>query len=154
MNSRQSVMIAVAALMVCVLSSSGCSDGGSAYRITGTVTFKGQPIPEGRIYFLPDNTKGNTGAGGFAEIKNGKYDTSAPNGRGSVGGPMKVAIEGWDPSGEVKGDDPEVTVASLFHRYETEVDMPKESTSKDFDVPAEAAKRKPESSQPRPAYEP
>ena len=64
----------------------GCGNE-KTYRVSGKVTFKGQPVPEGRIFFMPDPSKGNKGPSGSAEIKNGRYDTDA-GGRGVVGGAM------------------------------------------------------------------
>ncbi len=113
--------------------------------MSGKVTFKGQPIPAGKIYFIPDASKGNTGATGYADIKDGSYDTSASGGSGSIGGPMIVSIEGIDPAAKpdkIDKDDKsgEILVKSLFPRYETPVDMPKSAETKDFDVPAAAIK--------------
>jgi hypothetical protein len=130
----------VLALLLCG-ASLGCG-GGNTHRISGKVTFKGQPIPAGKIYFMPDGSKGNTGPTGYANIKEGSYDTSATGGQGIVGGPTVVAIEGFDPNAKPDKPDPsgEVTVKSLFPRYETSVDLPKGNTTKDFEVPAEAVK--------------
>ena len=123
----------------------GC--GGPTYhRLSGKVTFKGQPIPAGKIYFTPDGKKNNTGPTGYADITNGSYDTGAKGGQGMVGGPMVVRIEGFDPSAkpdEKAGPPGEITTKSLFPSYETTVELPRSSGTKDFDVPAEAADVKP-----------
>lgn len=120
----------------------GCG-GDQGYRVSGKVTFKGQPIPVGKIYFNPDGSKGNTGPSGYANIKDGQYDTSAEGGRGFVGGPVVISIEGFDPNtkgDKIKGDTSgEVTIKSLFPRYEIAAELPKSSNTKDIDVPAEAA---------------
>ncbi len=122
----------------------GCGDG-KGYRITGKVTFKGQPVPVGKIYFNPDGSKGNTGPSGYADIKNGEYDTSAAGGRGFIGGPAIIAVEGFDPNAKGKSDKDdksgEVLIKSLFPRYETSVELPKSSTTKDIEVPADAETR-------------
>ena len=119
----------------------GCGSEGA--RVSGKVTFKGQPVPAGKIYFTPDGSKGNTGATGYANIQGGSYDTSGAGGHGAPTGPVIVAIEGNDPSAEgkkEKGDTSgEVTVKSLFPRYETTMEVAGTMT-KDFDVPAEAQK--------------
>ena len=124
----------------------GCG-GDNTHRVSGKVTFNGQPVPAGKIYFTPDAAKGNTGPTGYADIKDGAFDTAAAGGRGAVGGPTVVAIEGFDPSAPGKPDKEdksgEVLVKPLFARYETRVDLPAESTTKDFEVPADAAKQKP-----------
>ena len=57
--------------------------------------------------------------------------------------PMIVSIEGYDPAqsgkkerGDTSGEE---TVLLLFPNYETSVDLPDEDSTKDFEVPAEAA---------------
>lgn len=121
----------------------GCG-GGSGYRVSGKATFKGEPIKVGKIYFIPDGSKGNKGPTGYANIVDGKYDTAAPGGTGAGKGPMVVTIEGTDPDKQgkaAKGDTSgEVLVATLFPSYETTVELPGSETTKDFDVPAEATK--------------
>lgn len=120
----------------------GCGGDGTN-RISGKVTFKGQPVPAGKIYFLPDSSKGNTGGTGYADIKDGVYDTGATGGMGSVSGAIIVAIEGIDPNQEGKADKDdksgEKLVKTLFARYETKMEVTG-SMTKDFDVPEEAAK--------------
>lgn len=123
----------------------GCGGDGT-YRVSGKVTFKGQPVPAGKIYFMPDGSKGNTGATGFADIKDGQYDTSMRNSRGSVSGPIIIAVEGIDPNAPPdkpkKGEEvsAEATAKVLFPRYEMAFEMPQASTVKDIEVPADAAK--------------
>lgn len=126
--------------LVVALGAAGCG-GDGANRISGKVSFNGKPLPAGKIYFTPDGSKGNTGAAGFADIKDGVYDTGT--GRGSVKGAVVVAIEGFDPGqsgAKEKGDTSgETTVKSLFARYEIKLDVTGTMT-KDFEVPAEAGK--------------
>ncbi len=122
----------------------GCGGDGTN-RVTGTVTFKGAPVPAGKIYFIPDASKGNTGPTGFADIKDGKYDTGIKGSRGSVAGPVVIAIEGTDPNAKPepkKGEEvsAEATVKLLFARHEVHAEMPNSSSTKDIEVPAEAAK--------------
>jgi hypothetical protein len=119
----------------------GCGGDGT-YRVSGKVTFNGQPVPAGKIYFIADGSKGNTGPTGFADIKNGSYDTSESGGQGAPAGPVIIAVEGIDPSGPPPKADPsgEVTAKVLFPRYETTADMPKSASTKDIEVPAAAAK--------------
>jgi len=123
-------------LIACL--AAGCG-GSSGYHMSGNATFNGKPIPVGRIYFMPDGSKGNTGAASSADIKDGKYDTSA-GGQGAVGGPMIVKIEGFDG---VKTDEDRPSGNPLFAFYETPFDMPKGSSTKDFDVPASAVSAQP-----------
>lgn len=73
MKKRQSSIALVRpcaiALALIAVGLSGCSDSG-LIKISGTVTFDGEPIPEGSISFMPVSGKGVTAGG---EIKNGKY---------------------------------------------------------------------------------
>ena len=139
--ARAAFLFGLLPVMCCL--AIGCG-GEKTYRISGKVTFKGQPIAEGMIYFNPDVTKGNKGPGGFAVIKEGSYDTAATGGQGIVGGPMIVKIEGFDPA--AKSDKPdsagEITTKALFPAYQTPADLPKSDSTKDFDVPADAGKGK------------
>jgi hypothetical protein len=74
----------------------GCGKSGPVrYRVSGSVTFKGKPVPVGSIQFTPDASKGNAGLSAFAGIKDGKYD-SAADGLGTVGGPQVVSVDAFD----------------------------------------------------------
>ena len=111
----------------------GGDDGPPRADVSGTVTFKGQPVPVGKIFFEPDTAKGNSGPQAFADIKDGKYST-AESGKGVVGGPHLVRISGWD--GKAQGD---MTMGnSIFVDYRTVVDLPKEAAVLDFLVPESA----------------
>jgi hypothetical protein len=142
--------VGFAALMVGFLS--GCGQKGGTYHVSGSVTFNGNPVPAGKIYFMPDNSKGNSGATGYANIVDGKYDTAADGGKATVGGAMIVRIEGFDPSSQAPNDKKDTSgeevAKTLFPTHQTTVDLPKEKTTKDFDVPASAAKRKDKPEQP------
>ena len=130
------------ALSLLVLSSLavGCGES-NGYRVSGKVSFMGKPVPAGKIYFMPDGSKKNSGATGFADIKDGLYDTALAGGHGSPGGAVIIALEGNDPTGTLdKNDSPDVTTKLLFARYETSAELPKGVSTKDIDVPAEAAK--------------
>jgi hypothetical protein len=126
----------------------GCG-GEKVHRVSGKITFNGNPVPSGMIYFMPDGSKGHTGPTGYANIKNGEYDTSSEGGRGVPSGPVIVAIEGFDPSSppdkpktkmEKELASAESTIKTLFPRWETNWDMPAATATKDFEVPAEASK--------------
>src|SRR5689334_6906923 len=96
--SRALLASGVAVLCCCL--AVGCG-GEKTYRVSGKVTFKGKALPAGRIIFLPDASKGNKGSEGYADIKDGAYDTAAPGGKGATGGAMTVRIEAWDPTKKV-----------------------------------------------------
>ena len=112
----------------------GCG-GEKVHHLSGTVSFKGKPVPAGHIVFEPDAAAGNTGGPAFAKIKDGRYDTRE-EGQGTLGGPHIVQIHGRDgiPRGEL------VSGLPLFPDYTTKVDLPKQETTQDFEVP-DTAKR-------------
>jgi hypothetical protein len=110
----------------------GCG-GTHRNEVSGDVTFAGKAIPAGRIYFTPDTSKGNDGPQGWAEIKNGRFDTR-DGGQGAVGGPMNVVIAGNDGA---KGDGQGLP---LFDDFSIKIDLPAESSTQKFDVPANAPK--------------
>lgn len=120
-------LLAVGSLLVLV----GCdgSDGPPRYHLSGTITYAGKPVPAGSVSFIPDASKGNQGPGGLARIKDGHFDTS--EGTGHVGGPHVVAITGMD--GVAQPELPRGT--PLFPRYKLTMDLPKEDSTHDFDVP-------------------
>ena len=64
---------------------SGC--GGSGHRISGKVTLDGKPVPAGKIYFIPDTAKGNSGPTRYADIVDGAYDTGATGGKAAANRP-------------------------------------------------------------------
>ena len=109
----------------------GGQEGPTRYELSGDVTFNGQPVPAGSVQFAPDTARGNSGPGTTATIIDGHYQT--PSGKGTVGGPHKVTIYGYDGNAEAAEGSPFGT--SIFPGYETEVDLPKEATTHNFDVP-------------------
>ena len=141
--ARAGIFATLLTALACCLS--GCGGGDGTHNVSGKVTFNGQPIPAGQIYFIPDGSKGNKGPTGYARIEKGTYDTSAAGGKPAVSGPVIVAIEGLDPSApgqkQKKDTSGEQTVKALFPQYQTTAELPDEDSTKDFDVPAEAAKR-------------
>lgn len=122
------------------LSFLGCNraaKGPVRHAIRGSITFDGAPVPTGTIAFEPDASAGNTGPAGYGDIKNGKYVTQ---GRfGAVGGPHIVRIEGFDPPDPAN---PDATPRPLFREYTTKIDLPREASTQDFDVPKKPASPK------------
>ncbi|QDS99103.1 hypothetical protein [Adhaeretor mobilis] len=110
----------------------GCADeeGVPRYHIRGEITFKGEPVPKGSVRFRPDKSRGNNGPSGYALIEEGQYDTAKSN-RGAIAGPHIVEIMGYDGKSA-----PEMELgAPLFRGYQAEIELPEESSEKDFEVP-------------------
>jgi hypothetical protein len=111
----------------------GCSGEEKLYDISGTITYQGQPVAKGLIFFDPVDG----GPQGFATIENGKYDTSATQqGRGIRGGKYNVRINGFD--GQVGPDAP--FGAALFPEHHFQVELPAQNQTFDYDVPASKTK--------------
>ncbi len=113
----------------------GCSSGERRYQLTGKVTYKGKPVPEGYIIFEPNAAKGNKGGPGQCKIIDGVYDTRLDAGTGTLGGPHLITITGFDK--KVTGATArEVALPkSLFTDYKLEQDLPKKNSTLDIDVP-------------------
>lgn len=111
----------------------GCSGGDDLerYHISGIVTYQGKPVPVGNVAFEPEK-KGI--GGGFAPIKDGKYDTSV-DGRAHLGGKHKISIVGFD--GVADPNDPDSPAVPMFHPYKTEVTLSTETGTMDFEIPLE-----------------
>ena len=61
---------------------SGCSGEKPTTQLSGTVTFKGKPVPAGYINFMPDSTKKVYGEVRMVRIKDGAYATKEGNANG------------------------------------------------------------------------
>lgn len=116
----------------------GCGRRGpERYRVSGTVTYAGKPVPLGRVVFEPDTSRGNDGPQGFAPIENGRFDTARPHCRGTVGGPMRVRIDGLEVT---DGQDAAASGKLLFSSHEEEADLPRADVVRDFVVPSGPAR--------------
>jgi hypothetical protein len=103
----------------------GCSQGEKLYRVSGTVTHSGKPIPKGVIHFVPQAD----GPAGFANIVDGKYDTA--QGQGVRGGSYDIRVNGFD--GKEANEAP--FGQALFPEYTTTKDLPAADSTYDLDVP-------------------
>jgi hypothetical protein len=123
---------------------SGCGKSGpERFAVSGAVTFKGAPVPGGQIIFEPDSAAGNSGPSGYADIVDGHYDT-ATDGKGTIGGPHVVRITG------LSGKPGEAGVQPLFKEYQSQKDLPRETSTADFDVPESASQGVVHSNEPPP----
>ena len=131
-------------LIVCVgvTGLSGCggapNDGPPRYRVSGTGTYKGAPVPRGQLIFTPDKSRGNSGPQGRAEIRDGKFDTGA-GGAGMIGGPHMVRIDGLDgvqPADDVDGHFRDGS--PLFIDYQQREDFANSAVTREYSVPESA----------------
>jgi hypothetical protein len=102
------------------------------HHVSGRVTYAGSPVPAGIIIFDPAVTEGNDGLQGYAEIRAGRYNTSR-SGRGISGGRYRVRIRGF-----AQPDGSDARLRKLFDEHTIAVELPNESTDRDFAVPASA----------------
>lgn len=130
-RNRLLLSLVVLACMFCV----GCSSEERRYRLSGDVTYKGQPVVEGYVVMEPDTSKGAKGGPGRAKIVDGKYDTAAADGVGILGGPHVITLTGFDRKSGGGNTGMEVTLPkSLFTNHVLHEDLPKQDTVKNIDV--------------------
>lgn len=133
-----------------VIAAGGCSRppaGPVRYRVSGSVTFAGKPVPAGRIVFEPDRAAGNSGPAAYGSIVAGRFATYPR--MGAVEGPHVVQISGFDgkASGELSEGRP------LFPEHTTSATVPARAATIDFVVPDPAASRGPATAGVAPAAE-
>ncbi|HWL08485.1 MAG TPA: hypothetical protein VNQ76_08775 [Planctomicrobium sp.] len=121
--------------LVNLIGCSGCqppNDGPDRYLLTGKATFAGKPIPYGSIMLEPDESKGNRGPVGVADIRDGRYQIR--DRKGHIGGPHVATILGNTGVRSMNPDED----TSLFPPYQISVDLPAKNSQCDFDVPEDA----------------
>jgi hypothetical protein len=83
----------VAVLSLSTLLGCGEDDGiGQRYPVSGTVTYKGEPLKSGTVNFTPDGAEGRPAAGEIASDGSYRVTTLTP-GDGMLPGRYKVAIQ-------------------------------------------------------------
>jgi len=85
--------------------------------------------------FTPDGSRDNSGPQGIAYIKDGRFDSTWPNGQGISGGPTVIRVTGL-------GDDKGI---KLLCEHEYQVELPKEDSTLKVEVPAKAELLRPAS---------
>jgi hypothetical protein len=115
----------------------GCTNKSDAKvaQLSGTVKFKGEPVPAGYIQFMPDASKGGQGMVKTARIKNGKYDTSLSEPPGVNPGPTIIKIVGYDG----KKVPLYAEGKQVFNPHEIKDTIAEGTSTKDFTVPESAA---------------
>jgi hypothetical protein len=83
---------------VCAVCGCGPGNGLTMGRVSGLVTYNGQPVEFGDVLFLPDSGKGNSGVPSMGSIgKDGTYVMSTQeSGDGVIAGYHKVGIRALD----------------------------------------------------------
>ena len=106
-------LLGLAAVCAGFLGCAGASDGLPRQAVSGTVTFDGQPLAEGRIQFEPASAEAKTPAGG--EIKDGRY--SIPRDQGPTPGDYRIMITSsaarTPPADKSPGAEPAKGVAKI-----------------------------------------
>ena len=82
---------ATLAMSLIPLAFGGCGSGDGKAKISGTVSFDGQPIPEGYITFTPQGT----GAPDAGQNKDGKFTLRA------IPGKHRIQVEASRPKGPI-----------------------------------------------------
>lgn len=99
-------------------------------RVSGDVTFKGQPVPFGSIIFDPDIQAGNKGPQGSAQIKDGHFDTN--EGLGLTGGAYVARITGFPSQPDVTNE--ANTVEPLFPEFKEKVEIKASTSTQKFAI--------------------
>jgi hypothetical protein len=106
---RCHAVLLVAALTT--LSACGPGNGLNLVKVSGKVTYKGEPVKNGTVFFKPDEAKGTVGPAAVGSIiSNGTYVMSTESaGDGAIVGNHKVGITGVEPvdTSTVEEYDPE-----------------------------------------------
>jgi hypothetical protein len=92
---KSSTVLAACALALSV----GCSSGNGLdlARVRGRVTFKGEPVHKGTVFFFPDASKGTVGPSAVGGITDGSYVASTEyGGDGVIIGSHKIGLSGLD----------------------------------------------------------
>jgi hypothetical protein len=115
----------------------GCKEGPrKTAQLSGKVTFKGQPVPDGFLNFMPDATAGNRGEVKGFPIKYGVYNTAEGPNPGVYPGENKVTVSGFD--GKAKKLYPQGE--QVFNPFDIKVSVPEGVTTKDIEVPESAGR--------------
>ncbi|MCC9607284.1 hypothetical protein LOC68_13570 [Blastopirellula sp. JC732] len=104
-----------------ILLGSGCgSSEPPGFVAAGSVTYKGNPVPQGTILLSPDSSKGHSGPAVSSAIVNGSFDTKDAKQRLSSGA-YRVRINGFD--GNAKPDQELPYGKQIFAEYTTTIDV-------------------------------
>jgi hypothetical protein len=101
-------LLAITVASVLTLSAGCRSDNGlTLARVRGKVTYKGEPVKKGTVFFMPDESQGNVGPPAVGTITaDGSYVMSTESsGDGVIVGAHKIGITGVDET-PLEGNEP------------------------------------------------
>ena len=121
----------------CLVLLAGCGPGDPRLAVSGTVTFKGQPLNQGRIEFHPPENKGTMSG---AVIQNGRYEI--PRDTGLAPATYEVRIYSYDEKGATAAGIPgepglgfKERIAKKYNAASTlKADVKRGNTTFDFSV--------------------
>ncbi len=136
MDYRNLISGAVICAAVFLLTGCGSRTNDASHNISGTVTFDGKPIPRGFIRFTPDESQGNKGATGYAEIIDGKFNTkTSKKSQGVEGGAYIVRIDAYDGNPYTSKSGNEYSLGKpLFAQYTVKKELPSETTTLQLEI--------------------
>ncbi len=121
-------------LVVGLLASLGCGEKApEGHTVSGTVSYKGNPVSRGTIMFAPDASAGNSGPAVMFQIVDGKYQENPEDPKRHKGGAFQVRINGFDGNADPGAELP--MGKPLFKEYTTKVELPdSDAPNTDFEV--------------------
>lgn len=131
-KTRLMNVISLVVLAIAVAGCGGGSKGPALYKVTGSISFDGTPIEEGRIQF--QKTEGDGRAYG-GEIKNGAYSLQCEAGKMKVSVTASRIIPGkFDTSNP---DDPPQPVGEMYipKKYNEKTELTAEVKPSANDIP-------------------
>lgn len=139
-SSRNLTSLACMSIVVGLLALTGCGGGSDSnlVHVSGTVTVDGKPLPLGLIVFEPDPMR-NRGPQGFANIKDGRFDTCQA-GKAVALGPQIVRITGGDG---VKAEAFSPFGNLLFDEHMVQLEVSQGQPPLNLDIPSQKAKNRP-----------
>jgi hypothetical protein len=110
-NPSKPWLVALSAAVVVSVIGCGKSDRPPLAKAGGMVLLQGQPLPSGRVTFIPDRSRGTMGRAATGIIQpDGRFTLqSYADGDGAIVGFHRVAIESWE---EVTPSTPAITAGA------------------------------------------
>jgi len=109
--------------------------------LSGRVTYEGEPVPAGRLAFIPDDSQANSGPTSTIEFHDGQFTILDTN--KVVGGKYVVEIEGFDYDEHSCEEEDEPSweedqeMKRLFPVKQRKVDLPASGGTFDFELSAD-----------------